>query len=220
MKNEKIYIPGYYPDLLDKIKLTSANIYEIIEPYRLFFSQTRNRSVEWEIKFPMFVNAFYDYIIKYSTIPAQQPFFDYYLSFNKAFFDEKNFDAAILDGLKARVFRTYPSLVRDVYFNKYVKENLLDINVIYNITLDISEGIDLMIEAGTIFYAVNLYTRTSRACDARNIKQNRHQPFVNVNYIDLPVDLNNNLRCGDFFLYGCSEFASIKKHITINLFRV
>ena len=213
MKNEKFYIPGNYPDLLDKIKLTSANIYETIGSYRLSFSQTRNWSVEWEINFPMFVEAFYGYIIKYSTIPTQQTFFDYYLFFNKAYFDERNFDTIILDGLKARVFRTYPSLVRDLYFNKYVKENLSDANVLYNIMLDVAEGIDLMIEAGNIFHAVNLYTRTSRAGNARNIKQHRHTPFVNVNYVDLPVDFSDNSRCGDFFLYGDSEFVSLKRSI-------
>ena len=215
MEKAKIYTPGDYPDLLEEIALTSEEVFKIIEPFRLTFLQTRNRSVEWEIGFPMFVNAFYNYILKHKTVPAQPIFFDYYLFFNKAYFEEKKFDTTIIEGLKARVFRTYPSLVRDLFFNKYVKERFSGINVLYNITLDVAEGIDLMIEKGDSFHAVNLYTDTSRACDARNKKQYRHTPFLNVNYIELSVNFNGSLKCGDFFLYGNSEFLNLKKIIGI-----
>ena len=214
MENKKIYRPENYQDLLDDIELSSGRILEIIEPFDLNFPQTRNQSVEWEIQFPMFVEVFYDCVIK-NTIPTQQIFFEYYLVFNKSFFDENKFDSTILDGLKARVYRTYPSLIRDLYFNKYVKENLPDMNVLYNITLDVAEGIDLMIEKNGFFCAVNLYTNTSRARYARSKKQNRHTPFNNVNYIEFPVNFKGSLNCGNFFLYGNTEFLNLKKIIRL-----
>ena len=215
MENKKIYLPNNYLDLLDNIKLSSDDVFKIIEPFDLSFLQTRNQSVEWGIRFPMFVDAFYDYVVKNTTVPSQQAFFDYYLSFNKLFFDEKNFDSTILDGLKARVYRTYPSLVRDLYFNKYVKENFSEANVRYNTTLDVVEGIDLMIEKNDSFYAVNLYVNTSRAYNARSKKRYRHTLFRNVNYIEFPVNFKGSLKCGNFFLYGNPEFVNLKKYICL-----
>ena len=211
MESTKTYRPDNYTNLLDNIALSSNDVFKIIEPFQLNFPQTRIQSVEWGIKFPMFVTAFYDYVIKRKTVPCQQAFYDYYLLFNKPFFDEKKFDSIILDGLKARVYRTYPSLVRDLYFNKYAGENLPEANVRYNITLDVAEGIDLMIEIDNSFYAINLYADTSRAYDARNKKQHRHTSFHNVKYIEFPVNFNGSLKCGNFFLYGNVEFLNLKK---------
>lgn len=213
MRNNKTYNFNNYPDLLGSIDLSSNDICKVIEPFVLNFPQIRNQSVEWGIRFPMFVDAFYDYVIKYKTIPAQQVFFDYYLFFNKSFFGEKKFESTILEGLRARVFRTYPSLIRDIYFNKYVRENLTGVKVRYNTTLDVAGGIDLMIEKDNSFFAINLYTDTSRAYYARDKKRYRHMPFHNVNYIELPVNLKGSLKCGDFFLYGNLEFLNLKKII-------
>lgn len=207
----KKYIPEDYPDLLDKIVLTTKDVFAIVEPFELVFPQTRNQAVEWGIKFPMFVDAFYDYVIRYKSIPIQQSFFAHYLLFNKTFFDDNKFQPEIVEGLKARIYRTYPSLIRDLYFNKYVKENLSDSSVIYNTILDVKEGIDLMIEKNNSFYAVNLFTDTKRAYHARKIKRQRHTPFENVRYLEFPVNFNDSLKCGNFFLYGSNVFLQLKK---------
>ena len=213
MNNEKIFIPGNYPDLLRRIELTSADIIKIIKPFKIVFPQIRNYAVEQKIKFPFFVEAFYTYIIKNNTIPSQEVFFGYYFLLNESFFKEKQFDSTILEGLEARANRTYPSLVRDIHFNKYINENLNGVNIVYNIALDVVEGIDLMIEKGSSFYALNFYTDTDPAKKASSKKKFRHTPFQNVSYIKLPLNFENSLKCGDFFLYGNPEFLSLKKEI-------
>ena len=67
-------------------------------------------------------------------------------------------------GIRARAFRTYPSLVRDVYFNKYIEERLgMKCRIIYNTRLDIEEGIDLMIVSQKNNYGISFFTDTNRA---------------------------------------------------------
>jgi hypothetical protein len=135
------------------------------------------------------------------------------MSENKIYFEENNFESEILVGLKARIFRTYPSLVRDLHFSLFVKENVEDAQILYNRKLDVEEGIDLLIKRDGIFYGINLYTDTPRAHIGRKKKANRHIQFENVEYIELPVEFNGSFKCGQFFLYGEKELTQIKKII-------
>lgn len=211
----KIYRPEDFPNLLNKISLTSDQIKEQIRDYSLIFLSVRNRYVEWGLKLPMFVNSFYDYIIKFQKVPSQQDFWNHYLYFNSEYFSEKNFTSDVLEGIKARCFRTYPSLVRDIYFNKYVEEKLNPTDkVVYNINLDVQEGIDMMIEekAG-VYKAINLYVNTQRAIVGRQKKEFRHTKFDNVEYVEFPVDFKGSEKVGNFFMYGKIEFEKLKEYL-------
>ncbi|MCL1943680.1 MAG: hypothetical protein FWF54_09080 [Candidatus Azobacteroides sp.] len=208
----KLFNPKNYPDLLEMIPLTSEEIKTIISNYTLSFPVEKHPDVEWHIEFPVFAVTFYKEIIQNHRIPTQEHFFENYVADHADFFREKRFGRDILLGLKARVFRTYPSLVRDLFFNKFVKEQLTGASVIYNITLDIKEGIDLLISIHHNFhYAVNLFTDTYRARVGRDKKQRRHDPFQNVVYIDLPIHFNGSLKCGAFFLFEKRELQTLLK---------
>lgn len=208
MKNIDI---SNYPNFLEQLTLNANDVCEIIKDYKLSFSQTRNNNVEWGIKFPMFLTPFYKYVSLNNFILNQPNFWEYYISENASYFDDKKFSNEIIDGLKARVFRTYPSLVRDLHFSLFVKENVTDAIVIYNQKLDIEEGVDLLISNQKRFYAFNMYTNTSRAYVGREKKANRHTPFDNVQYVELPVNFKGSVKCGEFFLYGATEFTQITK---------
>ena len=78
-----IYNPQEYPNLLPSISLTSEEIRNLVSTYKLTFSRERNREVEWGIKLPMFVDAFYAYIIEKQTVPNQEESFKFYLQYNK-----------------------------------------------------------------------------------------------------------------------------------------
>lgn len=215
METARNFNPLDFPDLLQDISLSSVNIFDMIKDYKLNFVQLRDSRVEWKIAFPMFVDAFYKYVIKYKKIPVQREFFNYYQFCNKKYFRAKNYNDRIMEALKARAYRTYPSLVRDLYFNKLVKEKLDNIFAIYNTKLDIEEGIDLMIICDGIYYAINLFTNTSRAHFGRTKKRDRHTKFSNVKYIELPVDFKGSLKCGNFYLYGDNEFQILKNNLKI-----
>ena len=195
-----------YPNHLDYLRLTSSVIREQISDIHLTFSSTRNNQVEWGIRFPMFVYPFYRFIYKHNRIPKQEEFYQFYIDENKSFFDEGAYSSEIMEGLKARVYRTYPSLVRDIYFNKYVQEHIMGFRTIYNLKLDIEEGIDLMLTNGNVHYGVCLYTNTFRAYVGRNAKQNRHRLFENVRYIEFPMDFKGNLK---IVLFSCMAKKNI-----------
>ena len=204
-----IYKQTDYTNLLQKIALSSEEIKSIVSEYTLTFSRERNQEVEWGMKLPMFVDAFYDFVLRKNTIPNQQESFAHYLEFNREFFNNLN-RPDLNSGIKARAFRTYPSLIRDIYFNKYIHERLGDkCDVIYNTRLDIEEGIDLMIVTSKGIYGICFFTKTSRAYLGRKAKTNRHLLFENVKYIEMPLDFKGSVKAGDFFLYGEKEYYEL-----------
>lgn len=202
----KIYNPQDFKNVLPHISLSSDEIKKKIASYHLSFLRVHNKTVEWGMKLPMFARAFYAFIFNENDIPTQEQFFDYYIQFNNDYFSKANLGKDIMDGLKARAYRTYPSLIRDVCFNKYVQEHISGYTATYSLDLDISEGIDLMLSSGDKHYAVNLYVDTRRAYAGRAKKQYRHIPFENVTYIEFPVVFEDSHKVGDFFMYGEREY--------------
>jgi hypothetical protein len=209
----KILDVNLYPNFLNYIQLSSNDICGIIEKYELSFPQIKNERVEWRIAFPVFLTPFYKYIYYYKKILKQNEYYEYYLSENESFFNVNKFEIEIIEGLRARIYRTYPSLIRDLHFGLFVKENFAEAEVIYNRKLDIEEGIDLIIKYNSNLYAINLFTDTARAHYGRKKKENRHTRFTNVKYVDLPVNFKGSIKCGNFFLYEEPELSLIKKTI-------
>src|SRR5690554_4897780 len=187
--------PKDYPNQIPLIKLTVSQIEHQIRNFELSFSTVRNRDVEWKMKFPMFVPAFYNFVLIKNSIPTQNEYWSHYLLVNSRWFELEKLSSVHLNGLQARVFRTYPSLIRDIHFSKYVYSQLNQCIVIYNQKLDIEEGIDLLVIHNDVYFAFNLFTDTNRAYSGRFKKNNRHINFENVEYIDLPVNLSQGINC-------------------------
>lgn len=198
-----------YKNIFDYVHLDVETIENKIQNYELIFSNIKNDVVEWKMKFPMFLNSFYKKIYQSRTIPTQSEFWADYLIDNLPFFEKNKYGEDIMNALKARAFRTYPSLVRDLHFMHYVKENITESKVIYNRKLDINEGIDLLIIRDNINYAINLFTATSRSFEGRGKKENRHKTYDNINYINLPVHFKGSYVCGKFFLYKEDEYGKL-----------
>lgn len=86
----KYFVKKDYPNFLDHIMLTYAGIEESIKDFSLIFPQIRNKSVEWDMSFPMFLTAFYKYIWETGSIPRQEIFWAFYLNENNDFFRDNN----------------------------------------------------------------------------------------------------------------------------------
>lgn len=213
MPNTSLYKPEAYPNQLGYIRISSNEIRNSICNFKLDFIDYRNSDAEWEIKFPPFVRAFYNYIAKWGKVPTQKAFYDFYLRYYAPFFAANTFGPDVMKGLKARVFRTYPSLVRDLYFNKYLEEQLPQYSVLYNINLDLEKDIDTMIVKDGKYWAACLYTETRRANNARGKKVYRHKRFDNVNYIEFPVEMCDERKVGEFFLYGEAEMQELLRRM-------
>jgi hypothetical protein len=217
MTSQPLFRPEDYPNQLGLLHLTSSDIERQIVSYSLSFPQTRDIKVEKRIKFPQFVRAFYNFIYNKAKVPTQQEFYEYYISVNHEHFSTAQYPDEIYNGLRARVFRTYPSLVRDFHFNKVLTERIQGYEIVYNSNLDIEHDIDTLLVLNNQYWAACLYTQTRRAFVARGWKENRHIRFSNVTYIEFPVKLKDQSKLGDFFLYGERELekliASINNYI-------
>ncbi|MDP6425965.1 MAG: hypothetical protein QF443_03160 [Dehalococcoidia bacterium] len=199
---------------LDKYQVTHKDIETQIVNYSLNFLNTLNKRVEWGMSFPIFVPPFYDYLTRNNgTVPQQEEYWNAYFDCNSKWFNEKRLSDDLIHGLKARIYRTYPSLIRDIHFAKYLQTTLTDIAVIYDMHLDIQEGIDLLLVKNGAYHAINLYTDTRRAYIGRQKKTFRHKNYSNVNYIELPVSFQGSKKVGDFFLYGERELRKISNTI-------
>jgi hypothetical protein len=202
-----------YSNHLDLFKISSKEIENQIIQFKLTFLKTRNQKAEWEIRFPTFLDSFYKFIYNNKKLQSQDDYYNYYLANNKDWFKSNPLTEDLLLGLKARIYRTYPSLIRDLHFSKLLSEQTNNYKIVYNTNLDVKEGIDLLVIVNNINIAVNLYTKTKRAFIGRNKKENRHIMYDNITYIELPVEFNGSIEIGDFFLYGNREIVELEAKI-------
>ena len=200
----------------DLIKFTCKDVEEQIKTYQLVFDQTRNEKVEWRLKLPMFVPSFYNYVKSKNSIPNQNDYWRFYVSENKNYLTSLNLSKEEKIGVKARVFRSYPSLVRDLHFGLYIKKNNFFRSVFHNDFYDIEYGIDLIIENDDgAKIGLNLFTNTKAAQYARTIKKYRPKKSVDFACYEIPISFIGSKRCGDFFLYSEREIIMIVEKIQI-----
>jgi hypothetical protein len=120
----KLFYVANYPNLLDELEFNSNQIIGIVINYNLHFLSVFIHDFEWNFKFPSFLFSFYKWIIINNDIPDQIIFFKYYFKKNKDFLLANNFSQKILEGLKAKIFLTYLSLLRDIHLSVIIKEKL------------------------------------------------------------------------------------------------
>lgn len=213
MPESTVFLPADYPNQLGYLQLSAGDIVSQIENYHLVFPQVRDRRVEWGIHFPPFINAFYNFVHQNKRIPTQEEYFQFYIGVNQSFFTSGRFEQGIYQGLQARLNRTYPSLVRDIHFNKLLEENNRGYEIVYNLNLDLAFDIDAMLIKDGKFWAACLYTQTRRGNIARGKKVYRHTRFDNVQYVEFPVELRDDKKVGEFFLYGEAELNELFNRI-------
>lgn len=197
-------------NLFDEITLTSTAIEKQICNFSMKFEQVRNEKIEWQIKLPMFVIAFYNYIITKNSIPSQDDYLQFYVSENKEYLTNLNLTMEEKIGVRARVYRTYPSLIRDLHFGLYLKERNCFSSVFYNVILDIEYGIDLLIQKPNgVFIGLNLFTKTKAAEHARAVKEFRAKKAFDYTCYEIPIDFRGSKVCGNYFLYSEREIGTI-----------
>jgi hypothetical protein len=104
-----------FDSFFNHVDISSKIIEEQIVDFKLTFSSVRNQFVEWKLRLPTFLDSFYRFIYKNKRIPTQEEFWVAYQEDNVTFFTSNNFDNEIMIAIKARVYRTHPSFVRDIH---------------------------------------------------------------------------------------------------------
>ena len=204
-----------YPNIfLNRMQLTSQDVSNMVGSYPLTFFKTKDQKVEDSNSMPPFIDAFYTYIFMHQRILNQKDFYEYYISFKN---NHNLLQEYSVEGVKSRVYRIYPSLVRELHFILFTRENITEAEIRYHTNLD-KNGIDMVIIYKEKLYAVRLLMLTYNATKYSDEKKNeRHTEFENVKYIDFPLDTKNSgIHCGDFILYGNEELNKLIEILNAN----
>ena len=202
------------PNILTMLGFSSSDVEKDLRTYKLQFSSTRRNDMEWGIQTPSFIDTFYQLSVGLQKVPSQEEYWHYYLQEYSAWFTAQNFSPEQLEGLQARIYRTYPSLVRDLHFGKLLTETNVFKYVWYNTSLDQHCGIDLVVNYKDQDYAVNLYTDTARARESRLKKANRHEPLT-IPSIEFPLTMNDTKKVGDYFLYTTQDAYALYEKVKV-----
>lgn len=171
-------------DLTSGIDLSSTSIEQLAATNRPEFLQIRDEKVEFARGFPNMMLTLWTFIVVNRRIPTQKQFVDYFIQIHGTFCTAFN-----IDSVRARVLRTYPSIIRDLHFYSLVKESGIFKNVTYDAHKDTQRGIDLIVGLGEQEYNICCYVATRRSQEFRNEKKT-HRHVVEPNTIELPLDLN------------------------------
>jgi hypothetical protein len=207
--------------MLKKIDWTTEKLIRQIEimPYS-GEKRIKENSVE-NAKLPYVVPIFYYYIFNMDRIPSEEELFNEYINIYMDKDENGNLivknklreqyckEKLSFEGVKARVLRTYPSLIRDFHFYLLCCESNKFEKVLYSMRTDIYDGIDLIIHYKNEKFGVSLFTSTKRAKIYKDKKYNRHD-YNAINEITLKVDLwNCTNRAGKFILFDISHLNDI-----------
>ena len=103
-----------YPNLLNDIPMSCDEIEEQVSDIGLFFEQHIDDEVEDKLSLPPFINSFYEFVLNEKRIPKQYEWVLFYM--DKLSVREVINTESRKVGLRSRMFRVYPSLVRDIHF--------------------------------------------------------------------------------------------------------
>lgn len=124
------------------------------------------------------------------------------------------------EGIRARIYRAYPSLLREFHFYILCYNSKLFESVEYSFLTDVQEGVDLLITYKNVKFAISLYVNTSRSLKYKEKKYDRHD-YSNLKEICItinPFDRKNYI--GDFALYQDYHIEYMVEEMEKELFKI
>lgn len=114
--------------------------------------------------------------------------------------------------IQQRIYRAYPSIVREYHFFHLLQESGKFDRVTYSLRKDVADGIDVLLELNGFKFALALYADTPRANAARDHKTTPDYLF----HTELCLRLDDTSRqVGKFYLYDNSHvefvFTALEK---------
>jgi hypothetical protein len=156
-------------------------------------------------RLPNMVETFFVFLFEKGYLPDQDEFVVQYLtqSFQR---DENgqyryNNVAYRYEGLKTRILRAYPSLIRDTCFYFMASESGLFEDVSYSLRQDVFNGLDIKVVKDGTPYFVSLFTETKNALKYKKKKYKRHD-YSDIREICITLNpFEPKYRVGHFALY-------------------
>lgn len=185
------------------IKTTRKELESQIAALRYSGERLPKIKIAEETDLPPFIVSFYYFIFSKNRIPTETEIFDTYLSMNNISaagdsFIYKN-RTIPTEGLRARLLRTYPSMIRDFHFYILLKESNVFSQVFYSLQNDFFKGLDLKVTYKSKDYYVSIYLESSRGIHYKTKKYSRHD-YSQISEITMEVNKESMFRCGNISL--------------------
>lgn len=167
-------------------------------------------------KVPPFIQVFYYLFFSYLKIPSESEFWETYLTWvggeNASGFIQIGEDIFPTKGLRDRLNRTYPSLIRDLHFLYLLDESGSFKQVDYSMDRDYFSGLDLRINNGDMEIFVSLFINTSRSRYFKRKKTTRHD-YSKVHEVEFIVDFDSLTKLGSIYVLNDGHVQLLKKII-------
>lgn len=208
--------------LIKKITLSTKIIEESLRAYPYRGQKRIKDDVVENYRLPSIAQVFYSFVLM-NQIPSPETLCQAYI--HTHFIVQKHNQCQLkgtnqqflLDSIKARVYRTYPSLIRDLHFYFLCKESGEFDEVIYSFSADIYDGIDLKVIYNEREFAISLYVSTPRSKEFKQKKYGRHQP-LSIPEICIEIDpFNPKYYVGDYALYQKEHVLLLKQKMMEHL---
>jgi len=175
---------------------------------------------------PMVADSFYSYLFEYDTIPSKEELVKKYLQDNSEELykvesvignvgnpqEHKSFMLSLL----GRLYRTYPSLIRDYHCYIMLYYSKMFDWVWYSTYNDTMNGVDIMVGYRGKKIGLNLFIGTPRSMEYRKLKKDRH-PQSDFDMIDVALTFSSVLcqKLGNIYTYSKAVIPYIISKIEI-----
>jgi len=131
------------------------------------------------------------------VIPLQEEFCDYYLTQHKKKLE--NYSDNVKQGIKGRLLRSYPSLVRESHFGALIGRLLSQKDISYTVLseteIDMAKGVDLVLIVDSCPFSIKI-TKESNGTNWTKIKKQRKAGVTNPHPIRVVVSSSNTYSIG------------------------
>ena len=167
---------------------------------------------------PPMIRTFYELFFA-GYFPSAKTFLNAYLRSYFNPIDKENIQlkatGTILNkkGVIARVYRAYPSLVRDFHFYMLCSESKKFQTVQYSLNSDYKKGVDLTIKYKNVVFSIALLVDTKRGNSFKNKKYSRHN-YNGLHEICVKINpFDESTRVGKYSLYNKHHLESMIKEM-------
>ena len=152
---------------------------------------------------PNFSLAFYYHLFKMGKIPSPDDYMMDYCSLYQGQVESFTFRK-----LKAKLIRTYPSILRDFHFTQLCLEHKEFENVSYSLQRDIAMKVDIMLTYRNSKYGIALFTGTDKSMNTYKKKYEKDSFALDI--ICLPLDIKRATKAGQIYLYNSYDIERVK----------
>ncbi len=171
-------------------------------------------------KLPPFIQVFYYLFFRHLKIPSEKLFYDTYVEWLGGIIDgniiveNQKFNA---EGIKYRLIRAYPSLIRDLHFLYLLQESKRFESVEYSLRLDYYNGLDIKLNyLGKEIY-VSLFIDTTRSVYYKRVKTTKRHDYSAVIEITFNVDFDSLTKFGNIYLLNNAHVDLLEERLIYSI---